>query len=125
MASGSPGVPGTEIRAALNLTGIATETGSWRHVPKARSSDQGAQIDLVLDRADGVITLCEVKFAREPLVVTKAYARELKRKLEVFERQTRTRKDVRLVLVTMEGIKPNAWSEDLVDSVVEAKQLFA
>lgn len=113
------------IEAALGLRHIASEVGSWRYVPpKGKRDSHGAQIDLVFDREDDVISVCEIKFSTQPFSVTKSYAQELKHKLEVFAKVTRTRKQLQLVLITAEGFKPNTWSEGLVDISLDAEVLF-
>lgn len=109
----------SELRAALGIGAVPCEIASFRHVPKSRSADtEGAQIDLLFDRADDAINVCEIKYAREPFVVTKAYARELRTKLDVFESVTKTRKKIILTLVSPGGVTENAWSKDLVDRAV-------
>jgi hypothetical protein len=114
-----------ELQRALGIDHLVTGVGTWRFVPTAKSDKRrGAQVDLLFDRRDGVINLCEVKFSNEPFVVSKAYARELKEKLALFEEHTRTKKRIILTLVAPYGLKPNTWSEDLVDRVVDAAALF-
>lgn len=115
-----------ELRGALGIEGLVTDVGSWRHIPRTRSRvREGAQIDLLFDRRDDVINVCEMKFSAEPFVITKAYARALKEKIDIFERVSGTKKRVALTLVTPYGLKKNAWSEDLVDRVIDARALFA
>ncbi len=114
-----------ELESALGIENLVTAVGSWRFVPRERSPhQQGAQVDLLLDRRDGVINLCEMKFSTEPFVITKAYARELRNKISLFEAQTKTKKRVLLTLVSPFGLKRNAWSEDLVEQVVDASALL-
>ncbi len=113
------------IEQALGLTHVASAVGSWRYSPPKKTAGQrGAQVDLLFDRDDGVISICEIKFSTEPFSITKAYAKELKDKLEAFASVTRTRKDLRLVLITSAGFKPNTWSEGLVDIALDAETLF-
>ena len=115
----------SEIKKALGLDGVSAEYGSWSYKPPQSSKNsKGAQIDLLFDRADNTITLCEVKFNDSSFSVTKAYAGELKNKLEVFHRVTRTTKDLRLILVTVNGFKRNTWSEDLVDDALDTNDIF-
>lgn len=114
-----------ELQRALNIVDEVDTLGSWRWLPSAgNATSHGAQIDLLFDRRDGVINLCEMKFSTQPFVVTKSYARELKHKLDVFEARTRTTKRIILTLVAPLGLKPNTWSEDLVDQVLSADALF-
>jgi uncharacterized protein len=114
------------IQRALRLDHIGYEAGSWNHVPlKGSATNLGAQIDLLFDRSDGVVSLCEIKFNTEVYTVTKTYARDLQRKLDIFQTITRTRKKVQWVLITCNGFKPNTWSEDLIDISLDAAQIFA
>ncbi len=104
------------ILRALGISGVRVEASAWHH-PEA-------QIDLVLDRADDLITLCEVKFSDGPFTITKRYAADLRNKLAVFREATGTRKGLRLVFVTTYGVKDNAWSRELVDGVLTLEDLF-
>ena len=79
---------------------------------------------MLFDRTDGVINLCELKFSQGPYVLTKAYASELRQKIEIFETRTKSRKRCVLTMVCPFGLKPNAWSEDLVDVVVDGTMLL-
>ena len=124
-----------ELQRALGIENLVTDVGTWRFrgaASDARSAMRrggslkrvGAQIDLLFERRDAVINICEMKYSREPFVVTKAYARELKSKLEIFEQRTRTRKRLVLTLICTAGLKKNSWSEDLVDRVLDTSALF-
>lgn len=114
-----------ELQRALGIDNLVTSVGTWRFVPRAKSEKRrGAQVDLLFDRRDNVINLCELKFSNDPYVVSKSYARELKDKMSLFAEYTKTRKRVILTLVSPYGLKPNTWSEDLIDRVVDATALF-
>lgn len=115
----------SEVKTALGLGGVAAQAGGWRFVPTRSSRHQeGAQVDMLFDRADDVVTLCELKYVDGLFTVDKATARQWARKMEIFSEVTRTRKDVQLALVTTQGLKRNLWSEDLVAQVVDLEQLF-
>lgn len=113
-----------QLRQALGILEVPTEISSWRYLPQPGSKERGAQIDLVLDRDDDTITLCEMKYTMQPFKIDKGYALDLRRKIEVFQERTGTRKQLFLVLVTPYGLHRNVWSEDLVDAVVTADSLF-
>jgi uncharacterized protein len=79
------------IQRALRLDHVGYEAGSWNHVPlRGSATNLGAQIDLLFDRSDGVVSLCEIKFNTDAYTVTKTYARDLQRKLDIFQTITRT-----------------------------------
>lgn len=105
------------ILRELGISGIRTETSSWLH--------PDAQIDLLIDRADGVISICEMKFTDSPFTITKKYASELKRKIDVFREQTGTKKNIHLVFVTSYGLTRNKYSDELVDSLITMDALLA
>jgi hypothetical protein len=83
-----------------------------------------AQVDLLFDRSDGIVNFCELKYASEDFVLTKAYAKQLANKAEVFRARTKTKKDVVVTLVTTHGLKPGLWNDEVIDSVVTAEELF-
>ncbi len=104
------------ILHALGISGVRVDASAWRH--------PDAQIDLVLDRADDLITLCEAKFTDGPFTITKKYAAELRNKMALFREATGTRKGLRLVFLTSYGLRPNAYARELVDGVLTLEDLF-
>lgn len=112
-----------QISDALKLSPTAIPY-TWRYVPRKGSSEQGAQIDLLYDREDDAITLCEIKLTEKPFVIDKQYAEQLKRKIEVFRRVTGTKKQIFLVIISANGIKRNTYSDELISGVVTLNDLF-
>ena len=82
------------------------------------------QIDLLIDRPDGVINLCEMKWSGAPFVIDKRYAATLRERVEIFRRVTRTRKSLFLTFVTAHGIAPGDYVTELVANEVNATALF-
>ena len=114
-----------ELIRALDIENLVTSVGTWRHVPKNRSARrQGAQVDLLFERRDGVVHLIEIKFVGAPFVVTRAYAQSLKEKVQLFEQQSKVRARIIVTLVAPFGLKTNAWSEGLIDRVVDISSLL-
>jgi hypothetical protein len=111
-----------QIKAALGIEAVLTEASAWRYHPK--KGDTGAQVDLLLDRRDQTINLCEIKFSYEAFVIDKRYDMELERKINVFRTQTETKKNVLLTMITTHGVKENDYSRARVDSEVRMEQLF-
>ena len=89
------------IKSALGVSGVQTRVCAW----KSEVRDPGAQIDLLIDRADGVINVCEMKFSRVEFAIDARYERELRNKLAAFEDEVKPRKALRLTMVTMNGVK--------------------
>lgn len=112
-----------EIKEALGIAGVETVEGTWEHRADARLRD-GAQIDLVIDRADRTTNLCEMKFSEAEFVVDKAYAKELAGKRDVFRAATRTNKALFITLVTTYGVRANEHARGLVAQSVTMDALF-
>jgi len=84
----------------------------------------GAQVDLLLDRADLTISLIEIKFSQGPFTITKSYAQELRQKVEVFKQVTGTKKNVFLTFLTTHGLTQNAYATELVQTSITTDCLF-
>lgn len=112
-----------QIASSLNLSPTALPS-TWRYTSKTSGTNQGAQIDLLFDRDDGAITVCEIKYCNQAFTITKDYAEKLQRKLDVFKQVTHTPKQLFLSFVTASGLKQNAYSTVLVDSMITLDDLF-
>jgi hypothetical protein len=109
-----------QILRCLQIGGVLSRQYSWR----SANSKPGVQIDLVIDRNDGVINLCEMKYSRDEFVVDAAYARHLQRRAEAFRRETGTRAALHTTLVTTYGLARNEHSAQMVQSLVTMEGLF-
>ena len=83
----------------------------------------GAQIDLLFDRADNVINVCECKYTSEPFRIDKEYDARLARKIGVFREVTKTRKSIHLTIITSSGLVRNEYSSR-IQSEVSLDDLF-
>ncbi|MCL1896123.1 MAG: AAA family ATPase [Clostridiales bacterium] len=95
----------SQIRKALGISGVLTEIYSWR----SKTYEPGAQIDLIIDRADGVINLCEMKYASSEYIIDKEYDMKLRNKTAAFSAETRTRKAAHTTMITAYGLKRNMY----------------
>jgi hypothetical protein len=112
-----------QIGTALKLKPAAIPN-TWKFVPAKGSSGKGAQIDLLFDRDDGAITICEIKYTETPFVIDKSYAACLLNKIEVFKQKTGTKKEIFIAFVSASGLKENLYSEDMVSQSVGLDDLF-
>jgi hypothetical protein len=112
------------IKRALGIEAVETVESSWYHRTGVKA-ERGAQIDLVIDRKDATINLCEMKFCDGEFAIDKRYAADLRHKRDVFRRVTGTRKTVLLTLVTTHGLANNAYARELVDKTLTMDALFA
>lgn len=111
-----------QIREALGIAGVHAETYAWRHKGDVEYPD-GAQIDLIVDRDDNVINVCEMKYSSEVFAIDRAYDQLLSRKLATFRGVTKTKKAIHLTFVTANGLLRNGyWNR--VQSEITLDQLF-
>ena len=112
-----------QIKRKLKLS-PADIPNAWQYVPRKFSKDKGAQIDLLFDRQDDAITLCEIKYTDEPFVITKSYVENLQNKIAVFKEQSRTKKQIFMVMIAANGIKNNFYSDEILSGLITLDDLF-
>ena len=111
-----------QIKAGLGISGVLSNIYSWRK--EADENGSGAQIDLLIDRNDQVINICEMKYSLSEFSIDAEYERNLRNKKSAFIDATHTRKAVHLTMVTTYGIRQNAHS-GIVQRVITLDDLFA
>lgn len=104
-----------EIKKALNCDQIESKNYTW--------SNNKAQVDLVIDRSDGVVNLCELKFYNDEFTVTPDYAMKLRNKETEFRLATGSKKGLYTTMITTWGVK-GAHSIGLVTDEVKMGALF-
>lgn len=115
-----------QIKAKLGISGILCNAYAWSK-KKFTDSDgvewAGGQIDLIIDRNDDVINICEMKYSADEYIIKPQYAKEIKDRIAMFKAAEKTKKDLRCTFVTTYGIKNNPAS-DIVDNEVVLDDLF-
>ncbi|MGZ3756890.1 MAG: AAA family ATPase [Mucilaginibacter sp.] len=111
------------IKKAIGIADVYTEVSAWRYLPKY-GSEKGAQIDLLIDRNDNCINICEMKFSTGAYEITKSYKSELENKLQVFQIQTKTKKTLFLTMITTYGIKNGDSFPGLIQKEISMSALF-
>jgi hypothetical protein len=109
-----------QIKSKLGITGVLTKTASWR---SEDSENDGAQIDLLIERNDNVINLCEMKYANDEYVIDQEYDKSLRNKRSAFRSETGTKKAIHITMITTYGVKRNKYSGN-IKSEVTANDLF-
>lgn len=112
-----------KIKKALKIPEDSVAS-TWQHVAKKSSGIPGAQIDLLFDRNDGIISLCEIKYSTKKFRLDKEYARALLNKVEIYKKVTKTNKHVVLSMITTHGLQPSVHLEGVVWSSATAENLF-
>ena len=101
---------------------MLTNASTWRYIPS--TNGQGAQIDLLLDRQDRCINICEMKFYQTEFVIDKKYAAMLDNKINVFRSETGTKKTIFPTLVTTFGTRKNEYYLGRIQAEVMMEDLF-
>lgn len=97
-----------QIKNKIGIAGVMTEISSWSK--QGNDEEDGVRIDLLIDRRDRVINLCEIKFSGAQFEIKKEYDIKLKNKVEVFRETTKTNKTIQMTMITTYGIKKNMYS---------------
>jgi len=113
-----------QIKHSLGITGVTTDVSAWRSDARIGEGSKGAQIDLVIDRADGLVNLCEMKYTVGPYVISRDYAQWLGARKEIFREETRTKKTLHLTMVTADVLSEKGHRH-CVQSAVTLDDLFA
>ena len=104
-----------QIKAKLGISGMLTSISCFQN--------KNVQIDLIIDRADRMINLCEIKFSTAPYPISSKYADRIRNRMAEFQAETNTRKGIVNTFITTFGIL-NANSSSLVNSEVVLDDLF-
>lgn len=107
------------IKQKLGIGGVLSEESTWyeKNAPDG-SKSKGAQIDMLIDRRDHVINLCEIKFSTKEFEIDKKYQETLRNKMEVFRTSTGTKKSLQLTMITTYGVMRNKYSNMVASQVV-------
>jgi len=110
------------MREAMGISGIATSTSTF--IAKPKDGFTGAQIDLLIDRNDQSINICEMKYSTTDYELTKTEAAKIENRKKVFRYHTKTKKHLFTTLVTTHGVIDNAHRLNHVDGEVVLDDLF-
>jgi hypothetical protein len=102
----------SEIKKSLGFSAVVSTAHSWRYIPKT-NDEKGVQIDLLIDRNDDVINLCEMKYAQDKYVISAEEYARLRRRVSVFKEHTKTRKAVFLTFITTYGLSSGGYSGEI------------
>lgn len=108
-----------EIKNALGISGVETFEYAWR----SKKNSPGVQIDLLIDRKDGIINICEMKYSDREYVVSKEVQDDLIYKREVFREEVSPKKALHITLISAAGVSDNQY-KSVAQSIVTGKELI-
>ena len=105
-----------QIKIGLRIDAIYSINSSW--------FNENAQIDLLIDRDDNIINVCELKFYNSEFIINKSYYNNIKNKISEFKNNTKTKKNVYLTMITTFGVKSNQYSSEILENQLTVDSLF-
>ena len=112
-----------QIKKALGISGIGTKIFTWKCLPDIDNAMSGAQIDMLIERSDRVIHLCEMKFSEQEYPITNEYEMKLRKRMGIFKERTGTKEAVVHTFVTTFGVGEGKH-HSIVHSEVTMDDLF-
>jgi AAA+ ATPase superfamily predicted ATPase len=109
-----------QIKEGLRISGIHSTYGSWYN----RNQEGNAQIDLLIDRDDNVISVCEMKFYNTEFTIDFEYSKLLTNKMNAFRSSTKTKKNLFLTFITTYGLTDNEFKKQIVQNELYLDDLF-
>ena len=102
----------------MGIAGVSTNLYSWRSKSSGEADERAAQIDMVIERDDNTINLCEMKFSEGEFAINKDYDKILRNKIARFMEETKTRKSIQLTFISSYGLQRNMYSGIAQNEVV-------
>lgn len=109
-----------QIKEGLKIVGIKSVSGSWIE----KNTINSTQIDLLIDRDDNVINICEIKFYNSEYSIDKKYAQEITKKTNAFAQSTKTKKNLFVTFISTYGLISNQYSMQCVQNELNMNHLF-
>jgi uncharacterized protein len=104
------------IKKALGISAVYTNIYSWHN--------SKTQIDMLIDREDCCINICEIKYNKSEFEITKSYEAKIKAKIDTYQNDTKTNKNIFFTFITSKGLKENRYKIGLVENVLTLDDLF-
>ena len=110
-----------QVKYALGISGVLTTESEW--TVDSSDGQEGMQVDLLIDRADRVVDVCEIKFCNDEFSLNSSYSRKIMSRVERTAELFGNKRSVVSVLITTYGLKKNEYSSRF-QKVVTMEDLF-
>ncbi len=111
-----------QMKAALGISGVQTNVCSW--FARGTNKQIGAQIDMVMQRADGFTDIFEMKYSSDVFTIDKNYAKDLQNKQNAYKKLSKDKRTLHLVMVTTNGVAHNNYY-NMIQNEITLDDLFA
>ena len=105
---------------ALGISGVSTNQSVWS---KRKGEETGTQIDMIIERKDNIVNMCEMKFYGEEFSVDKNYDKVLRNRISLLSEELSPKMAIHSTLITTYGLKYNEYSGDFTN-VIDMDALF-
>lgn len=107
-----------QIKMKLGISGVLTNEYAWQCRSDKETGRVGVQIDLLIDRSDGIIDLCEMKYSKKEYAITADYEKELIQRKSTFAEVTKTKSAVHTIMVTTDGLVQNTHIGEVQNDII-------
>ncbi|MBQ9200255.1 MAG: ATP-binding protein [Lachnospiraceae bacterium] len=102
-----------QIKQKLGIAGVSSNELAWA----SKKTSPKAQIDLLIDRKDDVINVCEIKYTKEPFSIDSNYENNLIHKVEALRSETGTKKALWITMISFSGLKNNKYKNIVINEL--------
>ena len=102
-----------QIKQKLGIAGVSSNELAWA----SKKTTPKAQIDLLIDRKDDVINVCEIKYTKEPFSIDSDYEKNLIHKVEALRSETDTKKALWITMISFSGLKNNKYKNIVINEL--------
>lgn len=110
-----------QIKASLGISGVSTSESLWSK--RGDEDAEGTQIDLIINRRDNVVNMCEIKFYSDEFLVTKDYHFTLERRKRLLREHIPKKATIHNILITTFGVIKREFFGDFIQ-VITLDDLF-
>lgn len=104
----------------MGISGVSTNQSAWS---KRKGEESGTQIDMLIERKDNIVNMCEIKFYGTEFAVDKNYDKALRNRISLLSEEISPKMEIHSTLITTYGLKYNEYSGDFVN-VINMDALF-
>ncbi len=100
-----------QIKFALGISGVSTSTSAFYN------KEDGYQIDLIIERKDNIINLCEIKFYSDEFKITKDYFLRINRRSNLIREKISKKYSIMNTLISTFGVYKNEYYFSFTNSL--------
>ncbi len=110
-----------KIKSALGISGVKTQCYPWYNSEDKK--DERVHIDMIIERADMITNLCEMKYTNNPFVIDASYEQRLLKKRDAYKEKTGTSQALKIVMIAAKGLSGTTHTSYIAD-VITLDDLF-